>query len=169
MMLKGQALWVGVYLKGCQMIKLNLSFFYQVGLQVGRLANMPIGTTRLGIAMQANTAESYTRTLIANPGMPLRACRNQGESLLAAIAAMHRKILEYIPADPGASPEEWNMPITWQDTEFNDVLNIARTFETVLTADDSMELTPFGSRVGSRSVRPRGASQVSWLVPSRLD
>lgn len=145
-----------IRLKGCQMIKLNLSFFYQVGAQLGRLSTMPIGTSRLGIAMATNTVESYVRTLLANPDIPLRVCRAQGEQVLDAINALHLKTQEYFAADPSTFPEELNMPITWQDTEFHHVLNTSRTFETVLMAELDTLATYYVER--------KGIYDTDWLI-----
>lgn len=156
MMPRGQAAWVIRRLKGYRMIKLNLSFFYQVGSQLGRLSTMPVGASKLQVFMQARTVESYVRTLIANEGIPLRVCRAQGQQLLSAMNSMHLKTQEYVAADPNAFPEEWNQPITWSDTEFNNVLNTSKTFETVLMAElDTL---------ASYYVERKGIYDTDWLI-----
>jgi predicted RNase H-like HicB family nuclease len=139
------------------MQKLNLSFFYQAGLEIGRLAKIPIEATLLQVATQGLIAENYVRILIDNPDMPLRACLAHGQSLLDAIAVMHEKMNTYTPTsqdDP--IPEAWRKVVTYEDTEFNNVINAAQTFETVLKADlDTL---------ASYYVERKGIYDTDWLI-----
>jgi hypothetical protein len=110
------------------MDRINLTFFYQLGARLNPLAQLDADrVTRADVYIAGLQVRTYIPTLFAN-FPPLDVCRAASQDLLKALAVMD----EWFRT---ASPEQMGQRIETADFQFQDVINKAKQFETVLSAE----------------------------------
>lgn len=123
-----QERWVSIPLGGVPMEKINLPFFYQLGAQLKPLTEMEVkDSNRVDIYIASSTVSAYVRNLLdAYPALTV--CRDNGEELIKASGEM----LTWLRSTPH---DEWGKEDHSINLTCNQLLNKAREFQTVLSAE----------------------------------
>jgi hypothetical protein len=123
-----QQYWALVALERSTMEKVNLPFFYQLGVQIGALTKMtPRPQTRLDILGAAILVRDNINGLLGWSG-GLNVCRSSAQSCLKAV----EEIINWFVA---AKPEDLQNVDPSTDAKFQALIDTAKTFETVLNEE----------------------------------
>jgi hypothetical protein len=110
------------------MEKISLPFFYQVGAQLNPLTKLtPDAKNRAAIFFTSFQVHSYVYSLLIS-SVGLKVCQLAGKQLIDAILEIQKWM-------SGKTPDKWVEADYAVDTKFNTVVNKAKEFETVLTAE----------------------------------
>lgn len=122
--------WVGIPLGGVPMEKINLPFFYQLGAQLNPLTKFtPEVNNRALIWLASFPVHTYVYSLLVSPSFEtLTVCRAAGIELTAAIVEVQKWMSE-------TPPNKWKDIDPSVDMLFSNVINKAKEFETVLSAE----------------------------------
>jgi hypothetical protein len=128
MFANGEASWAAIPVRGSDMERINLPYYYQLGARLNPLTQLnPYGENKTQVVFAAIGAKTYVEGLLA--GDPaLNVCRAVGNELLRAIEVVHEWFL-------GATPEHLRGTVGVDDVRFRDVINKAKEFEAVLSAE----------------------------------
>lgn len=120
--------WVSVTLGGVTMEKINLPFFYQLGATLKPLTVMEAkNSTRLDIFLASFPVENNVNDLL-NLFTTLTVCRGPGRELINAINEAGNWVRQ-------TSSKEWQKKDSSVDLKFRRIINKAKEFETVLSAE----------------------------------
>ncbi len=112
------------------MEKVSLPFFYQLGAQLNPLTKFtPTSDNRVDIFLASFPTHTYVHGLMTSPTFStLTVCRAPGLQLIDAILAVQQWMRD-TPAD------KWTDKNASADAKFKDVIDKAKQFETVLSAE----------------------------------
>jgi hypothetical protein len=128
MFVNGEALWAAIPVEGSDMERINLPLFYQLGARLNPLAQLdPNRTTRIDVFFAGVQARAYMTTLFDSYPI-LHVCRAASGELGKAIEVVG----EWFRS---ASPEQLRETVQVTDFQFRAVINKAKEFETVLSAE----------------------------------
>lgn len=120
--------WVAISLGGVAMERISLPFFYKLGVQLNALTKfIPEVKNRVQIWRASFPAHEYVYALLTN-FQTLAVCNATGAELTKAIVEMQ----EWMRKTPYA---EWGRKNPIVDVKFSNVVNKAKEFETVLSAE----------------------------------
>ncbi|GAG90924.1 unnamed protein product, partial [marine sediment metagenome] len=120
--------WISIPLEGISMEKINLLFFYQLGAQLNPLTKFtPDEKNRAQIWLASFAAHTFTYTTL-NSFPTLTVCRSVGIELINAIL----EVQKWMNKTP---PDRWMEVDPLVGVQFSNVINKAKEFETVLTAE----------------------------------
>lgn len=144
----GHSLWVP--LQGDIMDRVNLPFFYELGGVLKQFADFPMvtQTNRVNCIIASFSVQTTIRVLL-DTYPTLTVCRDLGEQLLVDIDGLHAYFRD-------ATPEQRDAEDPTTDYRYNRVVNNAREFQTVLSA----ELSTFGAY----QISPKGIYSTSALI-----
>lgn len=120
--------WVSIPLGGVPVEKINLPFFYQLGSLLKPLTEMEVGKSkRLDIYLASSNVSSYVRNLL-DAYATLTVCRNSGNEIIRASG----EVLTWLRSTPS---DEWEKEDSSMNLKCSQLLNKAKEFQTVLSAE----------------------------------
>ena len=135
MFANGRVLWAAIPVRGSDMDRINLPFYYQLGAVVNPLVQTNLTTATKGqIYMMASQVRFPLRTLLDSVES-LKVCRAAGEALLRAIYDMEQWFVQE------TGPQRFTEAIQPGDFVFQNVAVMAARFEVVLSAELPMLVT----------------------------
>jgi hypothetical protein len=124
----GEALWAAIPVRGGDMERINLPLFYQLGAHLNPLTQLdPNRATRSDVFIAGIQVKAYMTALFEAYPI-LHVCRAASEQLGKAIEVMG----EWFRS---ASPEQLRETVQVTDFQFRAVINKAKEFEIVLSAE----------------------------------
>lgn len=124
----GEALWGATPVRGNDMERINLPLFYQLGAELGPLAQFdPSRAKKVDVFIAAIGVRGHLQTLL-DTYPTLNVCRAAGCEVLEAIDPVQQWFRD-------TTPERLRETIQIGDVEFQAVISKAKRFETVLSAE----------------------------------
>jgi len=121
--------WIGFFLDSVTMEKINLPFFYQLGWQLNPLSKMKATPpNRIDIFIAGMTVRNSILGLLNWAG-GLKVCYSGARALLDAISEMEKW------ASNLKAPGDWTKEDTSVDWKFQQTIDKAKNFETVLSEE----------------------------------
>jgi len=120
--------WVVIPLDGVPMEKINLPFFYQLGIELNRLAEFSVDPKSRGRILMTSFRAYKTIRLLFDEFPMLTVCRTAGEELIVAIDGIEEWFQK-------VSTEKFSEPDSSTEIKFRYVIDKAKKFETVLVAE----------------------------------
>lgn len=123
--------WVSLRVKGADMEKINLPYFYQLGVQLHPLTQKSVQDDRvIDIIIATFDAEDVTESLLDRFSM-LSVCRNCGQELLNAVKETRTWFMGLMKEDL----DKLQNPDATVKLRFDRVIAKAKEFETILSAE----------------------------------
>lgn len=120
--------WAFIPVKATKMNKINLPFFYQLGTQLNPLTKMKVAPeNRIHIVIAASPVRDSINNLL-DWGAGLKVCQASGRAIIAAIDEIGKW-------SAAAQPESYSKEDVAVDWQFQQVIDKAKTFETVLSEE----------------------------------
>lgn len=144
MFVHGEALWAAIPVRGSEMEKINLPFFYQLGARLNPLTQLdPYKVTKGQLFIAGIGVKNYVEILLGHYST-LNVCRATGQELVGAIAVVDEKLR-------AGTSEQWGETVQVTDFEFRKVLSKAKEFETLLSAELAVLTTYHVTKKGAYS------------------
>jgi len=121
--------WAAIPVQGCDMERLNLPFYYQLGASLNPLVQTDLTKATKGQVYFAAFQARLPLTVLLNSVQSLKVCRASGDGLLAAIDELDLWFKQ------AGVPAQFDDPIKPTDVAFQNVPIIAAHFAAVLSAE----------------------------------